>query len=45
MKHQNPKSKHQRSTNPQISIGCGQVSQFVFGIWNFFGVWCLVFGV
>ncbi len=45
VKHQNPNSKHQTTTNPQDPNGGTLASMLVFGIWSFLGVWCLVFGV
>ena len=45
VKHQNPNTKHQITTNPQTPYGGGRASLLMFVIWNFFGVWCLVFGV
>ncbi len=46
-KLQTPNTKHQTTSNPQTPNGGGNSSVLllVFGIWNLFGVWCLVFGV
>src|ERR1051326_548110 len=46
-KHQTPTTKHQQNSNPQPP---GEVpapfdTGLELGAWDFFGVWCLVFGV
>jgi hypothetical protein len=41
-KHQNPNTKHQRSSKLQNNRA-GLIQSF--GIWKFLGVWILVFGV
>ena len=43
-KHQTANTKQQIHTNPKNPNG-GVMSLLVFGIWSFFGVWSLGFGV
>ncbi len=53
MKHQTPNTKHQQTFNPQTPKGEETVSavevlrgsDWRVEIWQFVGVWCLVFGV
>src|SRR5437660_1304551 len=44
MKHQTPNTKHRTNTNPQTATRIAATSLRI-GVWRFFGVWCLVFGV
>ena len=46
-KHPTPNTQHQQTSNPQTPNGGGSSSVLLmmFGIWNLFGVWCLVVGV
>jgi hypothetical protein len=41
-KHQTPTKLHCSNTKGAMLVMCPGL---VFGIWNLFGVWCLVFGV
>ena len=47
VKHQTPNTKHQKNTKLQVpnSRAVAGHSGLKFGVWKFFGVWCLVFGV
>src|SRR5437899_1369304 len=46
-KHQNPNTKHQKNSKLQTSKRRRRFTDgfLGFGIWRFFGVWILVFGV
>ena len=44
-KHETPNTKDQTNTKRQTPNGGALVVFLMFGIWSFFGVWCLVFGV
>jgi hypothetical protein len=49
-KHQTPKKPQASSSkSPKVVQVCELIatpgSASEFGVWNFFGVWCLVFGV